>query len=130
MKSVLIANTFAMKKWIGIIGVLIVLVWACDDRDDNLLGPNIRIQNLSGQNFVQVQVRNDSIVFENVSSEGFSPYIELETAYFQDTLRIEADSTQFTFIPDSIGAPLPIGLYTYQLNIIEGDSLTFNFKLD
>ncbi|NKI33386.1 hypothetical protein [Croceivirga thetidis] len=119
-----------MKKWIGIVLVVLFLVWACDDRDDNLLAPNIRIQNLSSQNFILVEVRNDSILFENIAPEGFSPYLELETAYFQDTLRIEADSTQFTFIPDSIGEPLPIGLYTYQLNIIEGDSLTFNFKLD
>lgn len=120
-----------MKKWCGILVVLAILVWACDDRDDNLLGPNIRIQNLTGQNFIRVEVRNDSIVFENIVSEGFSAYKELETAYFQDTIRLEADSTQITFIPDSIGEPLPIGLYTYQLNINEsGDSLVLNFKLD
>lgn len=119
-----------MKKWIGILTTVLILIWACDDRDDNLLGPNIRIQNLSDQNFLLVEVRNDSIQFENVTTEGFSNYVELETAYFQDTLRIEADSTQFTFIPDSIGQPLPIGLYTYQLNINEEGELEFNFKLD
>lgn len=119
-----------MKKWIGILIVLLMITWACDDRDDNLLSPNIRIQNLSNQNFIRVEVRNDSMLFENIGPEGFSNYLEIEPAYFRDTLRIEADSTQFTFVPDSIGEALPIGLYTYQLNIIEGDSLTFNFKLD
>lgn len=119
-----------MKKFLLLFLIVILLVWACDDRDDNLLGPNVRIQNLSQQNFQLVELEADSIFYENISSEGFSEYLELDEAYFQDTLRIEADSTMIVFTPDSIGDPLPIGLYTYQLNISEEGELIFTFKLD
>ncbi|GGG52385.1 hypothetical protein GCM10011414_22430 [Croceivirga lutea] len=119
-----------MKKFLLLFLIVILLVWACDDRDDNLLGPNVRIQNLSQQNFQLVELEADSIFYENISSEGFSEYLELDEAYFQDTLRIEADSTMIVFTPDSIGDPLPIGLYTYQLKISEEGELIFTFKLD
>jgi len=105
-------------------------ILSCDDRDDNLTGPNIRIQNLSNQNFSLVEVRVDTLFFENVSSDSFSEYMEFEVAYQQDVLRIEADSTTINFTPDSISDPLPIGLYTYQLNIDEEGELIFNFKID
>lgn len=110
--------------------ILFVGIVACDDRDDNLTGPNIRIQNLSTQNFSRVEIRVDTLFFENVSSDGFSDYMEFDVAYQQDTLRIEADSTVINFVPDSISNPLPIGLYTYQLDIDEEGELIFNFKID
>lgn len=110
--------------------LLLVAIMACDDRDDNLTGPNVRIQNLSSQNFSRVEVRVDTLFFENITSDGFSDYLEFDVAYQQDTLRIEADSTIINFVPDSISSPLPIGLYTYQLDIDEEGELIFNFKID
>ncbi|MEO0571598.1 MAG: hypothetical protein AAF039_07815 [Bacteroidota bacterium] len=110
--------------------MLFVAIASCDDRDDNLTGPNIRIQNVSSQNFSRVEIRVDTLFFENVSSDGFSDYKEFDVAFQQDTLRIEADSTIINFVPDSISSPLPIGLYTYQLNIDEEGQLIFNFKID
>jgi len=50
-----------MKRAVVLLFICIVLVWACDDRDDNLLGPNVRIQNLSQQNFQLVELEADSI---------------------------------------------------------------------
>lgn len=119
-----------MKRLLAILTLALLVCWSCEDRDDTLLGPNIRIQNLSQQNFQRVEVRVDTLFFENIETEGFSPYLELDLAYWQDTLRVEADSTQLLFIPDSLGQPLPIGLYTYQLNIDEEGELKFTFKLD
>ena len=110
--------------------ILLVTLLSCDDRDDNLTGPNIRIQNLSNQNFSRVEVRVDTLFFENITSNGFSDYMEFDIAYQQDTLRIETDSTVINFVPDSISSPLPIGLYTYQLNFDEEGQLIFNFKID
>ena len=103
---------------------------SCDDRDDNLTGPNIRIQNLSSKNFNRVEVRVDTLFFENISSEGFSEYKEFDIAYQLDTLRVETDSTTLNFLPDSITSPLPIGLYTYQLDVDEEGNLVFNFRID
>ena len=110
--------------------ILFFAIISCDDRDDNLTGPNIRIQNLSSQNFSRVEVRVDTLFFENVSSDGFSDYMEFDIAYQQDVLRIEADSTVINFVPDSISNPLPIGLYTYQLDIDDEGRVIFDFKID
>lgn len=110
--------------------VSLIAIQSCDDRDDNLTGPNIRIQNLSSQNFTRVEVRVDTLFYENITPDGFSDYMEFDVAYQQDTLRIEADSTTINFVPDTITAPLPIGLYTYQLNIDEEGELVFTFKVD
>lgn len=120
-----------MKKILLVLSaVLLCALWACEDRDDNLSGPNIRVQNLSSLNFMKVEVRNDSLVYENIPSGGFSEYLEYELAYRQDTLLIETDSTSFDFQPDSISDPLPIGLYTYQINISESGEIELTFKVD
>ncbi|BFP39737.1 hypothetical protein FGF1_05820 [Flavobacteriaceae bacterium GF1] len=109
---------------------LIAVSQSCDDRDDNLTGPNIRIQNRSGQNFSRVEVRVDTLFYENVAADSFSDYMEFDLAFQQDTLRVEADSTVFNFVPDTVTSPLPIGLYTYQLDIDQEGELIFNFKID
>ncbi len=119
-----------MKYVFAFLIIALSIVSACDDRDDNLSGPNIRIKNASNLNFTLVQVRNDSIVYENVASDGFSDYLEYEIAYQQDAITVETDSTQLSFTPDSLSEPLPLGLYTYELNISEEGQLTLNFKID
>lgn len=119
-----------MKKLFVFLFIVVLIVTACEDRDDNLMAPNIRIQNLTDKNFARVEVRNDSIFYEDVTSEGFSDYLEYELAYRQDTVRVEADSILLTYIPDSLGQPLPIGLYTYQLQIDAQGELQLTFKLD
>ncbi|WP_343487802.1 hypothetical protein [Allomuricauda sp. d1] len=120
-----------MKKVLLSFGVVLVCaLWACDDRDDNLMAPNIRIQNLSNLNFAQVQVRNDSMVYENVPSGGFSDYLEYEVAYQQDALTVQTDSTFLNFQPDSLSDPLPLGLYTYQIYISEEGEIELVFKVD
>ncbi len=121
-----------MKKILLSITLTVLLTFACTDRDDELLGPNIRINNKSGVNFTSVQVRVDTLIFENIPSEGFSNYVPFEIAYAADTLVIETDSTQFNFTPpDSIiGNPLPLGLYTYELSFSEEGEVLFNFRVD
>ena len=45
-----------MKKILCTIGILAILVSvACEDRDDNLMAPQVRIQNLSDFDFVRVR---------------------------------------------------------------------------
>ena len=103
---------------------------SCNDRDDNITSPNVRIENLSDLNFALVEIRSDSLFFENIAANGFSDYKEFRPAFFQDSLRIETDSTIVIFEPDSIGDPLPNGLYTYQLDFDEEGALRFTFKVD
>lgn len=121
-----------MKYSFTFLFVALFILTACEDRDDNLSGPNVRIQNASGQNFKFVQVRseNDSLFYENVADRGFSDYLEYDIAYQQDTLTIETDSTEVRFVPDSISDALPLGLYTYQIDISEQGEIEFTFKVD
>ena len=93
---------------------------------------SIRINNKSSIDFTTVQVRVDTLLFENVPADGFSNYLPFETAYAADTITIETDSIQFRFVPaDSIiGEPLPIGLYTYELSFDDKGEIIFNFRVD
>ncbi|MGD1947213.1 MAG: hypothetical protein ACFB0A_13360 [Croceivirga sp.] len=122
-----------MKVFVPLLSVALffIALISCDDRDDNLTGPNIRIHNLSSQNFTMVEVPQDTIRYENIGSEGFSPYQEYNEAFEQMALIVSADSSTFNFSPSELNfEPLPIGLYTYQLNIDEEGQLIFNFKVD
>lgn len=121
-----------MKKILLSIVITVLIVFACTDRDDELLSANIRINNKSNINFNTVQVRVDTLLFENIPSEGFSNYLAFETAFAADTITIETDSIEYRFIPvDSIiGDPLPIGLYTYELSFDEEGEIVLNFRVD
>ena len=121
-----------MRYLFAFLFTAIIIFSACNDRDDNLMGPNVRIENRSSQNFKFVQVRsvNDSIFYENIAPDGFSDYLEYDIAYQQDTLTIETDSTEVRFVPDSISEPLPLGLYTYRITITEEGEVELTFRID
>ena len=119
-----------MKKILLSVLLTALIAFACTDRDDELLGANIRINNKSGVNFNRVQVRVDTLFFENIPVDGFSEYLEFETAFAADTITIETDSTQFTFTPEITGDPLPLGLYTYELGFSEAGEVVLNFRVD
>ena len=121
-----------MKKILVSVLLTVLIAFACTDRDDELLGASIRINNKSDIDFTTVQVRVDTLLFENVPASGFSNYLPFETAFAADTITIETDSTEFRFVPaDSIiGEPLPIGLYTYELNFDEEGEILLNFRID
>ncbi|GMN11933.1 hypothetical protein MTsPCn9_32350 [Croceitalea sp. MTPC9] len=119
-----------MKKILLSVLLAVLIAFACTDRDDELTGANIRINNKSNINFTNVQVRVDTLVFENIAPDAFSEYLEFETAYAADNIIIETDSTQFSFTPDSIRSPLPVGLYTYELSFNEEGEVVLNFRVD
>ena len=119
-----------MNKLVFSIVAIVLIVFACTDRDDELLGANIRINNRSTINFSSVQVRVDTLLFQNIPADAFSEYLEFETAFAADTITVVTDSTEFVFTPDSTGVALPIGLYTYELNFSEAGELQLNFRVD
>jgi len=111
--------------------ILFVAILSCDDRDDNLTGPNIRIQNLSNENYLLVEFPSDTIRYENIAAEGFSEYQEFDEAFEQMAFTVTTDSADFDFVPPELPfEPLPIGLYTYQVDINEDKELILNFKID
>ncbi|MFS4469463.1 hypothetical protein [Maribacter sp. 2210JD10-5] len=120
-----------MKSTILSVLCIVVFLFACEDRDDNLATANIRIHNKSNRNFSTVQVRVDSLVFENVPSDGFSDYLEFEVAFQEDNITIETDSVQYNYTPsEAFTDSLPVGLYTYELDITEEGQVDFTFTID
>ncbi|MEP0212806.1 MAG: hypothetical protein ABJD66_06315 [Cellulophaga sp.] len=102
--------------------VLVLTIFSCDDRDDNLEAVNIRIKNVSEVNYDMVQVNGDAEnVYTNVASGEVSEYFEYETAYAYASILIEADGETYTLQAiDYVGeTPLPLGFYTYELNVVE-----------
>ena len=113
-----------------VIAILLVLL-ACTDRDDELTTANIRIKNNSNLNFNLVEIVADSLFYENVVAGGFSAYLEFEEAFEAMPFTIETDSASLNFVPQQLSLePLPIGLYTYEVNIDEAGEIVLNFKID
>ena len=114
-----------------VLGAILVGVFACEDRDDNLNAPNIRIRNTSNLRFVSVGVLNDSVIYENISADKFSDYKAFITAFEALPLSVATDSVTFNFTPTAPDLePLPIGLYTYEINISDEGEVQLTFKID
>lgn len=115
-----------------IILALAVLVLGCTDRDDDVDAVNIRIKNASTLPFDEVQVADAEEVYENIPSGDYSGYFEYGTAYRYAFIQIRSGEETFTLQPiDFVGeTPLPIGFYTYELDITEEGNVNLNFRID
>ncbi len=109
-----------------------LIFFACDDRDDNVDEVNIRIRNISNINFDRVQVGEADKVHENVGTDEFSEYLQYEEAYRSAFIEIQSGEETFVLQPtDFVGeTALPIGLYTYELNVDEEGEVLLEFKVD
>ena len=122
-----------MKAGLTLLFVFLILLggFSCNDRDDNLDAPNIRIRNTSNVNFVQVGIINDSVVYDNVGADSFSEYNAYITAFREMPITVVTDSTTLNFTPTGPQVePLPVGLYTYDISISETGELVLSFKID
>ncbi len=93
---------------------------------------NIRIRNISNINFDRVQVGEADKVHENVGTDEFSEYLQYEEAYRSAFIEIQSGEETFVLQPtDFVGeTALPIGLYTYELNVDEEGEVLLEFKVD
>jgi len=119
-----------MKRFV--IFMITVLALSCNDRDDDVNIVNIRIRNSSSINFDEVQVGSVEEFHKNVSPGEYSGYFEYETAFRYAFVQIRSGEETFTLQPiDFVGeTPLPIGFYTYELDITEEGEVTLNFVID
>ena len=115
-----------------LIFVLAALVLACSDRDDDLDTVNLRIKNASNLTFDEVQVGDAEDVYENVAPGEYSDYLEYETAFERAFVEIKSGDETFVFQPLDLIAetPLPLGFYTYELNVDEGGNVDLTFAVD
>ncbi len=105
---------------------------ACTDRDDELSAVNIRIKNTSTVVFDEVLVGDETHVYADLNSDSFSEYLEYETAYQYAYIQITSGEEVYVLQPiDFVGeTPLPIGLYTYELDITEEGEVILEFSID
>ncbi len=119
-----------MKRYF--ILVLAFMIIGCTDRDDDVDAVNIRIKNASNITFDEVQVADAEEIHENIPSGDYSEYFQYETAYQYAFIQIKSGEDTFTLQPiDFVGeTPLPIGFYTYELNITEEGNVNLEFLID
>ena len=121
-----------MKKSVILALVLSVLLMACTDRDDDLESINIRIKNNSSLAFDAVLVGTAMEPHINVSPGSYSTYFMYEEAYRYAYIEITSGEETFVLQPiDFVGETLlPIGFYTYELNITETGEVLLEFVID
>ncbi len=115
-----------------IFALFLVATIGCTDRDDNLVAVNIRVHNVSEITFDLVQVGDIEQLHENVAPDSFTEYLEYEEAYRYAYIQIESGTETYVLQPiDFVGeTPLPIGLYTYELDVNEEGEVLLNFVVD
>ncbi len=120
-----------MRK-ILVLLLAVTLTISCSDRDDDVEEVNIRVRNVSDLNFDRVQVGEAEMVHENVEPDSFTDYLQYETAYRYAFIEIQSGAETFVLQPiDFVGeTPLPIGLYTYELDVTEEGEVLLNFRVD
>ena len=120
-----------MKKWLTFL-IILSFSLSCTDRDDDVEEVNIRVRNISSLVFDQVQVGEPDKIHENVSPDSFTEYLQYEEAYRSAFIEIRSGAETYVLQPiDFVGeTPLPIGLYTYALNITSEGEVTLEFVVD
>lgn len=122
-----------MGKATSVLLFLVLISFGCTDRDDSITMANIRVRNVSTINFDTVQVGAEDKIHQNVSPDAFSDYLEYETAYSYDYIKITSgEEGVFILQPiDFVGeTPLTPGFYTYELNVLETGEVQLSFVVD
>jgi hypothetical protein len=121
-----------MRRLFIVLPAVFFIGISCTDPDDNVNAVHIRVRNVSNLLFDEVQVGDAEEAHLNVAPDDYSDYLEYETAYSYAFIEIKSDSTTYTFQPfDFVGATeLPIGFYTYELNITPEGDVALDFKID
>ena len=121
-----------MKKLVVLALVTSTLLLACTDQDDDLEGINIRIKNNSSIVFDAVIVGTAMEPHMNVTPGSFSEYFIYEEAYRYAYIEITSGEEIFILQPiDFVGeTPLPIGFYTYELDVTESGEVILDFVVD
>ena len=121
-----------MKNIGFVLLTFLVFTLSCTDRDDDVNTINIRIKNDSNINFDEVQVGTNEELYTNVAPGDYSNYLVYEMAYQYAFVEIKSGEDIYVLQPiDFEGeTELPIGFYTYKLNINEEGEVSLQFVVD
>ena len=121
-----------MKKYVLVLAVLAIVGISCTDRDDEVDAVNLRIKNVSSIIFDEVIVGEAPEPHLNVTPDSFSEYFIYETAYQYAFIQITSGEETYVLQPiDFVGeTELPIGFYTYELDVSDTGEVLLNFVID
>ncbi|NND16460.1 MAG: hypothetical protein HKN89_09075 [Eudoraea sp.] len=121
-----------MKKFVSIFVLISIIGVGCTDRDDEVAEVNLRIKNVSSLIFDEVIVGEAVDPHLNVTPDSYSEYFIYETAYTYAFIQITSGEETFVLQPiDFVGeTPLPIGFYTYELDVSDTGEVLLNFVID
>lgn len=104
-----------MRISIAVLIFSLVLVFSCTDRDDNLEGVQIRVQNTTETTFKEVVI--DSLVFADVQPDDLPFYQKYEGLTLPQSLVLTTDSISMTVNVDSIFEidSTQLNLFTYRI---------------
>ncbi len=98
----------------------IAVICSCSNDTDNTGTVNIRLSNISGNDFnnITVSARAETVQYGDLSSGQLSNYKVFETAYRYAYIELYIDGEIFILQPtDYVGeVPLSRGNYTYEIN--------------
>lgn len=114
-----------MKFLVAVFIGFTVVLFSCTDRDDNLEGVQIRVQNTTSTSFAEVAI--DSLVFPDLQSEETLFYQEFDGTVLPNTVVLTGDSlsvnvtVENTFEIDTTR----LNLFTYRIKgLSEGANAT------
>lgn len=104
-----------MKSIACLVFFCTVILFSCTDRDDNLEGVQIRVQNTTGTTFTEVVI--DSLVFSDLQAEETAFYQKYDGLVLPQRVMLKTDSLEFTVAIDTMFAidSTQLNLFTYRI---------------
>ena len=104
-----------MKSVASLILFCVIVLFSCTDRDDNLEGVQIRVQNTTGTAFTEVVI--DSLLFSDMQPDEIAFYQKYDGLDLPQSVLLKADSLELTVAIDTMFAidSTKLHLFTYRI---------------
>lgn len=104
-----------MKSIACLVFFCTVILFSCTDRDDNLEGVQIRVQNTTGTTFTEVVI--DSLLFSDLQEEETTFYQKYDGLVLPQNVMLKTDSLEFTVAIDTMFQidSTKLNLFTYRI---------------
>lgn len=104
-----------MKSIACLVFFCTVILFSCTDRDDNLEGVQIRVQNTTGTTFSEVVI--DSLIFSDLEEKETAFYQKYDGFDLPKSVLLKTDSVEFTVAIDTLFVidSTQLNLFTYRI---------------
>ncbi|MFS4449307.1 hypothetical protein [Maribacter sp. 2307UL18-2] len=120
-----------MKLIISFTILCTVILFSCTDRDDNLEGVQIRVQNTTETTFSEVVI--DSLLFQDLQPEEIAFYQKYDSLVLPRSVALKTDSLDFSIAVDTMLEldSVKLHLFTYRIKrSLEDETLEIEILKD